>query len=65
MDKTKTKDCRACGMNMWLLAGPTHGVLHVCPRCDTSAQKDTMRVGPPNAPGTSNGWFTAMFGDSK
>lgn len=56
--------CHACGLNMWTLTGPL-GDVTICPRCDTSAQTGNMRVGPPNSPTTSNGWFLAPFGDKK
>lgn len=51
--------CNACTMELLPLAP---GYL-CCPRCDTSAQSNGMRVGPPNMPGTRNGWFNAPFGD--
>lgn len=53
--------CRACGMDKQELAD---GV-NICLRCDTSQQTGSMRVGPPNTPGTNNGWFTASFGETK
>lgn len=57
-------NCHACGFEMWMLDGPNFGV-HVCRRCDTSAQAGGQRVGPPKSPGTRDGWFTAPFGDTK
>ena len=57
-------NCAACGFDRWALNGPDYTVL-VCRRCDTSAQNNGMRVGPPNSPGTNNGWFLAPFGDRK
>ena len=54
-------DCGLCGMpRTSLVPGVT-----ICPRCDTSAQSNGQRVGPPNLPGTRNGWFPASFGDHK
>lgn len=53
--------CRACGLDMKTLPG---GIL-TCPRCDTTAQAGGQRVGPPNSPGTRDGWFLAPFGDTK
>jgi hypothetical protein len=54
----------SCGFEMWMLDGKTFGI-HICRRCDTSQQAGGMRVGPPNSPGTKNGWFAAPFGDHK
>jgi len=54
------KKC-SCGLNTW----PLNKTITMCPRCDTSAQHSGTRVGPPNAPGTRNGWFNATFGDRK
>ncbi len=54
------KKC-SCGFEKWPLAKD----FSMCRRCDTSAQNNGMRVGPPNAPTTRNGWFNPMFGDRK
>lgn len=56
--------CGACGLAKWLLPGTKFNAT-VCPRCDTVAQGNGMRVGPPNSPGTRDGWFNAPFGDLK
>jgi hypothetical protein len=53
--------CKLCGFELTQLAPR----ITICRRCDTSAQNNGMRVGPPNTPGTHNGWFTATFGDHK
>lgn len=53
-----------CGIDTVTLTGSTVAV-RVCLRCDTSAQGNGVRVGPPNLPGTNNGWFNAPFGDRK
>jgi len=55
-------DCNACGFSKTPL---TQGIT-ICRRCDTSADLSKpggMRAGPPNMPGTRNGWFNAPFGD--
>jgi hypothetical protein len=56
--------CGICRFELWMLDGPRFGV-HVCRRCDTVDQGHGQRVGPPNSPGTTNGWFAAPFGDTK
>lgn len=48
----------SCGFDMQPL---TPGII-ICRRCDTTPLNG-MRVGPPNNPGTTNGWFPASFGD--
>lgn len=53
--------CRSCHMEKTDLGAD----ITICLRCDTSAQAGMQRVGPPNTPGTHNGWFTASFGDPK
>lgn len=53
-------NCHTCGLGMVALAA---GVF-ICRRCDTTAQGN-QRVGPPNLPGTRDGWFIAPFGDTK
>jgi hypothetical protein len=37
----------------------------MCPRCDTVAQNNGMRAGPPNHPGTRDGWFRDTTGGTK
>lgn len=56
--------CGTCKFEMWQLRAGD-GVLLVCRRCDTSGQGGGRRVGPPNAPGTRDGWFDAPFGDKR
>jgi tRNA(Ile2) C34 agmatinyltransferase TiaS len=53
--------CHACSLGMVAIG---KGVF-VCRRCDTTAQGNGMRVGPPTLPGTRDGWFNAPFGDTK
>ena len=63
--------CAACGLNRTTPAAGVCGFemtnlipgFTCCRRCDTVAQNNGMRVGPPNLPGSRNGWFTAPFGD--
>lgn len=51
----------SCGLDMI----PLNKAIGMCRRCDTTAQGNSMRVGPPNTPGTRDGWFTNPFGDRK
>lgn len=51
--------CKACTMEKV----PLGSGFHICPRCDTVAEGNGIRVGPPHAPGTLFGRFKASFGD--
>lgn len=58
-EETVKPTCNACAMDLVAIAP---GVL-ICPRCDTVAQGNGMRSGPPKLAGTRDGWFNAPFGD--
>lgn len=57
----RTENCRWCRFEMWALPGG----YWACRRCDTVAQHDNHRAGPPKLPNTIDGWFRAPFGDIK
>lgn len=56
--------CGACNLELVLLAAPGHAVM-ACWRCDSTSHGGTLRFGPPNLPGATNGSFAAAWKDSK
>ncbi len=58
--------CRDCRTDLLIINPLTHNV-SICPQCDTIGMGTSMgigmRVGPPNTPGSRNGWITSPTGD--